>query len=260
MSPTLRGVLKIRVLILDMETSPKTVLHFGRLWDTSIQPSNIVEPSRMMCFAAKWLGEKKVYFYSEFHNTREEMLQALHDLLHEADILITYNGKRFDVPHANREMLEGGLKPPSPYRNIDLDETMKRAFLFESHSLDFVSTRLGIGSKIAHAGMVLWRQCMAGDATAWAKMKKYNIGDVKLTEKLYETVRPWIKIHPSVAFDANGEKMVCPACASENLVREGFAFTAVGKFQRYSCSDCGKWSRATSRVNTGGTGITEVAS
>ena len=250
----------MRILTLDIETSPMEVLHFGRLYDVNLRKENITRPTEMLCFAAKWYGKNKVMYYSVFHDGKEAMLEKLWHLLNECDILITYNGKRFDVPHMNRELLEGGFLPPSPYRNIDLDQTMKSQFAFESHALNFVSQRLKIGAKIEHAGMILWRKCMDGDPDSWEKMKRYNMADVRLTEDLYEVVKPWVKVHPSVAFDADGEAMVCPTCGSDNLVREGFAYTSVSKFQRYSCGDCGKWSRDTRRVNTGGTGITEVAS
>ncbi|MGH9920223.1 MAG: IS1/IS1595 family N-terminal zinc-binding domain-containing protein [Nitrososphaerales archaeon] len=52
--------------------------------------------------------------------------------------------------------------------------------------------------------------------------------------------------------------MFCPACGSPDLRREGHARTTVSVYQRYVCRNCGKWSRGTRRVNTGGTGITEV--
>jgi predicted RNA-binding Zn-ribbon protein involved in translation (DUF1610 family) len=236
------------------------VLHFGRLYDVTLRKENITRPTEMLCFAAKWHGKKKVMYYSLFHDGKEVMLEKLWHLLNECDILITYNGKKFDVPHMNRELLEGGFLPPSPYRNLDLYETVRRVFTFESSSLDFVSKRLEIGAKIEHAGMALWRGCMDGNPECWAKMKSYNMADVRLTEDLYEGIKPWIKVHPSVAFDADGLEIVCPACGSNNLVREGFAYTQVGKFQRYTCGECGKWSRDTRRVNVGGTGITEVAS
>ena len=62
-----------------------------------------------------------------------------------------------------------------------------------SISLDHISQELGIGKKTSHQGFDLWQKCMADDVTAWKLMKKYNINDVKLTEELYEKVKPWLK-------------------------------------------------------------------
>jgi DNA polymerase elongation subunit (family B) len=249
-----------RILTLDIETSPMEVLHFGKLYDVTLRKENIIRPTEMMCFAAKWYGEKKVMYYSTFHNGTDAMLHALWDLLDECDILITYNGKRFDVPHMNRELLEAGFQPPSPYRNVDLYQTVKSQFLFESSSLEFVSQRIAIGAKIKHAGMPLWRGCMRDEEESWTKMRRYNRQDVLLTEKLYTRLRPWVPRHPSLAaYTASGTVAICPACGSDDLRREGYTQTQVSIYQRYRCRACGKWSRGTHRTNVGGTGITEIA-
>ena len=39
-------------------------------------------------------------------------------------------------------------------------------------------------------GHELWLKCMAGNANAWKVMKRYNIQDVRVTEKLYDKLRP----------------------------------------------------------------------
>jgi DNA polymerase elongation subunit (family B)/predicted RNA-binding Zn-ribbon protein involved in translation (DUF1610 family) len=236
------------------------VLHFGKLYDVNLRKENITRPTEMMCFAAKWYGEKKVTYYSTFHDGKAEMLYALHELLSECDILITYNGQRFDVPHMNRELIEAGYSPPSPYKQVDLYKAVKSQFLFESSALDFVSQRLNIGRKIENEGMPLWRACMDNDAAAWKRMKRYNRQDVVLTENLYTYLRPWIPRHPSLAaFQDDGSEMACPACGSKDLRREGTTTTQVSVYQRYRCRQCGKWSRGSRRINVGGTGITEVA-
>ena len=48
-----------KVLVIDIETSPNVVYAWG-LWDQNIGISQVIEPSRVLCFAAKWVGQKKV--------------------------------------------------------------------------------------------------------------------------------------------------------------------------------------------------------
>ena len=50
-------------------------------------------------------------------------------------------------------------------------------------------------------------------------MKKYNIQDVKLTEKLYKKLQGWIKIHPNHNLET--EDMCCPNCGSFHLQKRG---------------------------------------
>jgi hypothetical protein len=211
----------------------------------------------MICFAAKWLGgPKRDIMFCSLTDGRADMVGVAHTLLDQADVVMTWNGKRFDIPHLNREFIEGGLKPPSPYRQIDLCDVAKRQFRFPSNKLDYVSRALGIGGKVTHEGHGLWVACMEGDPAAWKRMERYNRQDVWLLEGLYGKLQPWIPQHPSRA--AEGACFCCPACGSLRLQSRGLAYTLQSAYHRYQCQDCGKWSRSTKRES--GTTIREVAS
>jgi hypothetical protein len=73
-------------------------------------------------------------------------------------------------------------------------------------------------------------------------MKKYNIQDVRLLEKLYKRLLPWIKNHPNQGV-YSGTKGVCKVCSSKSLKKNGFEYTGVGKYQRYRCNSCGAPNR-----------------
>ena len=85
----------MKILLLDCETSPMSVYAWS-LFKPHISINQIQDTSRTLCVAYKWLGEKKTHFLSEW--THEDMIAQLHELLSEADIVITYNGNRFDLP------------------------------------------------------------------------------------------------------------------------------------------------------------------
>lgn len=235
-----------RILSLDIETSP-VVAHAWGLFKQNIGINQIIERPRTMCFTAKFMDQKRARFYSEFHHGQQQMLEKAHDLLDEADVVMHYNGDRFDIPRLNTEFVLAGLTPPAPYKSIDLLKVMRSNFAFPSNKLAYISEQLGLDGKVKHEGHGLWIACMAGDPKAWAKMKKYNIRDVTLLEDLYEKVRPWISGHPHHGL-YSGEPDVCPNCGSHDLARRGYALTAMGKFQRYVCVPCGTWSRGNSRL------------
>lgn len=88
---------------------------------------------------------------------------------------------------------------------------------------------------------------MAGDPDAWRKMMEYCVNDTRATEDLYFHLLPWIDNHPAHGL-YNDEEHVCPNCGGKHLIQEGYAYTALGKFHRYSCKDCGRWSRGKKNV------------
>ncbi|WP_432112770.1 ribonuclease H-like domain-containing protein [Streptomyces sp. S1] len=227
---------------MDIETSP-VVAHAWRLFKTSIAVNQIMEHPRTICLAATFLGERKVHFYSEFEHGPEEMFRQAHSLLSEADVVMHYNGDGFDLPRLNSEFLIAGLGPPAPYQSIDLLKVMRKHFGFPSNKLAYITDRLGLEGKVQHEGHGLWIKCMAGDPKAWARMRRYNVRDVRLLEDLYEKVRPWIKNHPHHGL-YTGDPDCCPNCGGVDLRREGYALTSMGRFQRYQCRSCGTWSRS----------------
>lgn len=236
-----------RILSIDIETSP-VVAHAWALFKQNIAINQIIEPPRTICFAAKFLGERKVHFYSEHEHGHDAMIKAAHDLLDEADVVMHYNGDRFDIPRLNLEFVLAGLLPPAPYKSIDLLKVVRTNFQFQSNKLAYVSEQLGLAGKVKHEGHELWIKCLAGDPKAWAKMKKYNVQDTRLLEEIYEKLRPWISNHPHHGL-YSGQDDVCPNCGAQNefLERRGFTTTSLGRFQRFRCKTCGTWSRSNRR-------------
>lgn len=187
----------MKILLLDIETTPMKVYTWG-LWDQNIGINQIIEHTEMMCFGAKWLGKKQVTFKSVHHHGKKEMLETLHAMMNEADILVGWNSAAFDHKHIRREFLEAGLTPPAETKDLDLMSIVKSNFLFPSNKLDYVAQKLGVGAKVKHSGFELWIDCMDGKDKAWREMKKYQIQDVELLDKLYKKLLPWLPGKASV--------------------------------------------------------------
>ena len=237
----------MKLLFLDIETAPHTVFAWG-LYDQDIHISQIVSPGYTLCWAAKWYGEKQVHFDSVHRSSPKAMLKRIHALLDEADAVCHFNGKKFDVPTLNGGFLQHGLTPPSPTKQIDLLLTCRKQFRLASNKLEFVCQTLGIGGKVEHKGMDLWRGCMDGDAESWRVMEAYNKQDVRLLEPLYERLRPWIVGHPNMALFVDSEKPVCPNCGSSRMQSRGVSPAATQVYRRYQCRECGKWARGRDTV------------
>jgi len=238
----------VKILLLDIETYPHIAYVWG-LFKQNIPISHIAEPGRTACWAAKWYGEEEVFFGAEWED--EDFIGKIWDLLYEADVVVHYNGSRFDIPTLNREFILAGGQPPAPYHEIDLLRPARKHFRFPSNKLDYISQELGIGQKIAHRGMDLWTGCMHNDKECQVEMEEYNRQDVVLLEPLYEKLLPWIDNHPHVGlYTDSDEEIVCRNCGSSDLQKRGFQTTRLLKYQRYRCNNCGKWNRTKTSVET----------
>lgn len=237
----------MKTLLLDIETAPNKAYVWG-LWDQNIAINQVEESGYVMCWAAQWLGQAKVYFAADWqHKAASKMLRPVHELLGEADAVVHYNGLKFDIPTLQKEMLKHGLQPPAPFKQVDLMLAVKRAFRFESNKLDYVAQALGLGAKVRHPGFEMWIACMKGDPAACRLMERYNRGDVALLEKLYKRLLPWLDRHPNMSALAAGRD-VCPKCGSANTQARGTVVAITRRYRRWQCQSCGGWFRSTRSI------------
>ena len=228
----------MKILHLDIETSPN-IAHVWGLFKQNVSLNQLMDSSHTLCWAAKWHGQRKVIFNSVHQSKSRDMLLHIWSLLDTADAVVHYNGSRFDIPTLNKEFLLLGLDPPTPYHQIDLLKVARQRFRFPSNKLDYVAQTLGLGKKTKHVGHELWVQCMAGADKAWRTMERYNKQDVKLLEKVYKKLLPWITNHPNHALFSDTTRPTCSNCGGTRVIRKGLETTKQGIYQRYRCTKCG---------------------
>jgi DNA polymerase elongation subunit (family B) len=187
---------------------------------------------------------------------KARMVKRIHKLLDEADAVCHYNGKKFDIPTLNKEFLLMDLSPPSPAKQVDLLEVAKKKFRLASNKLEFVAGQLGLGSKTKHKGMELWLGCMKKNKEDWKVMEEYNKQDVRLLEKVYDRLLPWIDGHPNLSVIEDAE--CCPKCASQSFQARGRAISSAGVYSRFQCNNCGAWFRAVRREKSFNTQFREA--
>lgn len=237
-----------RIVFLDVENSPSV----GYVWGKYDQTVNEFKADwYMLSFAYKVLGEKVIHVkglidypgYKKQKDNDKKLMQDIWKVLDEADIIIGHNIDRFDVRKINARFLIHGIPPPSPYRTVDTLKVSRKAFKFNSNSLDDLGHSLGVGRKLKHTGFALWLACMAGDSKSWSVMKKYNSLDVCLLEKVYFAMRPWATSHANV----NQGHFACPKCGSLDTQKRGFSYTLVRQKQRHVCLACRGWWEGAAR-------------
>jgi hypothetical protein len=234
-----------RILIFDIETSPLEV-YAWRLGDQTVGIDQIKKDWHLMSFSAKWLGESRVAYLDQrkardVSNDRH-LLMALHRLLDEADIVVTQNGKRFDAKKVNARFIQLGMRPPSPYKHIDVLSIKTKVFGFTSNKLAYTTAILNEthkkSSHKAFHGLELWKECLNGNPKAWREMEKYNKLDVLSLEEEYLKLRAWDN---AVSIAPGGG---CRSCGGHDFMRRGFDYTNVGKFQKFQCKGCGAWCKS----------------
>lgn len=235
-----------RILLCDLETAPNAGYAWGK-WEQNIL--SFTQEWYILCFAYKWLGKKKVHAHAlpDFRGYKprteddSEVVKKLWDVFDEADIIVAHNGDRFDIKKSNARFIFHDMPPPSPYKTVDTLKVAKQKFQFTSNKLDDLGDYLNVGRKIRTGGFDLWLDCMAGEQKAWKKMVEYNKQDVRLLERVYLKMRPWMTNHPNrntYTYD-----QACPSCGSKNLTFEGHTHSQVKRMESFRCDDCGAWSK-----------------
>lgn len=242
-----KTITKPKTLIIDIETSPMRAYVWSR-WKQNIYLDQTISEWFMISWSAKWLYSGEVL--GEVLTSEEIMAEddlritkALWQLLDDADIVIAHNGDAFDIPKINSRFIMNGLRPTTPYTQIDTKKIASKQFGFSSNKLDALAGYFGIPHKM-DTDFELWSNCMRGDEKSLAYMLKYNKMDVTILEEVYLKLRPWIKGHPNVSLYNEDAVTQCCSCGSTslNVIPDKNYYTSVGVYPLYRCK-CGAISR-----------------
>jgi hypothetical protein len=240
-----------KILLFDIETSPM-LGHVWSLWENNVALNQLHTDWHVLAWAAKWLGdtEDKV-MYQDQRNAKDieddsHLLKNIWSLLDMCDIAVGQNSKKFDTKKLNARFILNGFQPPTKYRQIDTVEIAKRRFGFTSNKLEYMTDKLCTKYKKSKhkkfSGFELWKECLAGNMEAWEEMKEYNTFDVLSLEELYLILRPWADNHLNLSVYDEGVAVICSRCGGTSLHKRGFAYTSVGKYQKWRCL-CGAETR-----------------
>jgi hypothetical protein len=231
--------MKAKVLLYDLEVSRDIVAGYGNKWDFKVV--KVIRHQELMCFAYKWLGDKKINYVSR-HDfpTYKRFVQFLAHLQDEADIVIAHNAAKFDNKMSNRFFVKDEILPPAPYKTIDTLQVARSKFKFPGNSLRELGEFLELGDKekITYADLEDDFMTDKPARKTLRLMKRYTVKDVELLEKIYLRFRPWISNHPNLGDYAQVDG-VCPKCESKNVTPYGSSARRHGRVRAFRCLDCG---------------------
>ena len=200
----------------------------------------------LLCVGYKWLGQRygtvlSITDYDGWQNDMtndKELVTDFHKILAEADMLVTYYGKMFDLPWLQGKFLEYDLPALPAIPHVDLYFVGRSNLRLTRRSLDNLAKYLRIGAKKYYVTGDLWKKARVGDPVALDKVRKHCYADIQLTEKLYYKLRPYVRQHPRI----NGY-FKCRYCGSDKVQRRGYQISNYkGRQQRVQCQECLGWS------------------
>lgn len=239
---------KPRVLFWDIETSLMPVAVFQLAHNDWIDPSSILAERYIICAAWSWNDESTVHTVSVLDDLKrykknphddKHVIETLHDVLSQADVIVHHNGDSFDKRYVDTRILVQGLPALPPITSIDTYKVAKSKLLLASNKLDYLGKLLGVGQKIK-TSPGLWMRVLNGEADAVTEMVRYNKKDVTLLRDVFKKVQAYIPNYINrELFGGTG----CPRCGSTHIQSRGLHRAISRVYQRFQCRDCGGWFR-----------------
>jgi DNA polymerase elongation subunit (family B) len=246
---------KPKVLLIDIETSPI----IAAVWAVGGKPQHVplenkIKDWAILSFSAKWFDKKPVMYMDTSKKADpyddKELCLKLKELLDEADIVISQNGRKFDVPKINARLFEHKIPKPTSFRHIDTYLISRSHFAFTSNKLAYLTSKFTKHEKLKHSkfpGISLWLECCLNkNKKAFAEMKKYNVMDTVVLQEIYELLAPWDN---SLNFTMYGDKETC-SCGNSEFKASGYYYTNSCVYQKFQCTKCGKEYRDKKNLKT----------
>ncbi len=232
-------IVKPKTLIFDIETSP-CVGWFWNLGKQYIQSNQLISSGKIICISYRfnsWPEGKVKNLRWSSEQSDEQLVKEFSKIAETADLLVGHNGDNFDIKWINARLAY--YKQPT-LRNCISEDTLKLArkqFRLPSFKLEFLCMYFDVGRKRPTTSKLWEKVVFNKDQKALKEMVLYCNQDVLILDKLYDRLYPYVNHRTNVALLQKDIK-ACPECGGNKLTKDGFKFTRVGKYQRFSCSKC----------------------
>lgn len=250
-----------KILFWDLESSLIEGMFF-RLWKENIPFNRVTKQSHLLSHSYAFndgevigsrLTPEQVKTGDDF-----DLVVKMIEAINQADLIVTFNGKKFDTKLLNTRALYWGLPPINYPKHIDLFEQAKRVFKFPSNSMQSVSKYLGLDGKIQTGGTLLWERCADWSNyqqcnNALEELMIYGNQDIEATRDLYKRLQGWMKGIPNLATITNvvceTSSLRCIHCGGDDVFKvDQKTYTSTSSFDLYRCNnnECRGLSRVTS--------------
>ena len=121
------------------------------------------------------------------------LAQQWRDCLEDFDIIVTWNGIRFDVPFLNTRLRHRGMREVRVQHHIDLLYTSRFKLKLTSNGLDHVSRYLRCKVSKTHMQPDQWGKAMGGNVPAYRYIIRHCQRDVRVLAEVYDKIHHLIR-------------------------------------------------------------------
>jgi DNA polymerase elongation subunit (family B) len=229
---------KRKILFYDCETTPLKA-YIWRLGEQVVRHNQLSSDRDnwdIICITYCWNDGKpaKVLHWGYEEQNSAPVLEKFDELIKQADVVIGKNSDRFDNKHINMHRLfseRPGMPDWTKYTD-DLEKHIRKHFALPSYSLDYISSKLGLGGK-DKMEFSDWVNIVEKKSKAsFDKMLKYGKKDVEDTRAIWNYCEKHIL--PRMEYTALGTH-VCPTCGSTDLRKDGTRYSLKSRYQSWFC-------------------------
>ena len=117
---------------------------------------------------------------------------AIRNELAQYDVLVSWNGKRFDIPYLNARLFYHNLPPLDRVKHVDLMYTARYRMHLSNARLETVAMHLSTKARKTRLDPAYWIRAVGGDAKAMQYIVDHCIADVELLEECFEKLKSQI--------------------------------------------------------------------
>lgn len=214
----------------------------------------------IICVGWKELDSKETHCISAWDyqkrwlkdvNDDSQVVKDAYEVLKDADVLVTHNGKRFDWKFFQTRLLVHKLPPLPKIIHIDTCSEAKKHLFPLNNRLNTLARILTSVEKKENGGWPLWVKVSEREIKAQKLMTQYCKQDVVVLEHVFNEMRPLIKGLPNANMFSDTCDL-CPNCGSPKMQKRGESVNKQRRLQRYQCQDCGSWSSEGKKTLVGG--------
>ena len=239
---------KAKILFYDIETTP-LLAYVWRLGKQAVRHQQLHSKHDMyniICITYCWNDGKPAKALVFDYDTQccKTIIKEFDALVKEADYTIGKNSDRFDVKQINTQRMIHNLPPCPEWMDTkdDLEKQMRKYFYLPSHSLDYISGKLGFGGKIKmefQDWIDIVEQNKNGKKSL-KKMVKYGKKDIVDTRNVWNYLCKHFKPRLNMATHLGGRR--CTHCGSVDIVKNGTYAAGKTYYQRYHCKSHGGYA------------------
>lgn len=121
-----------------------------------------------------------------------QLVKDIRDELDDADILVSWNGRRFDIPFLNGRLMAWNEKTLKPHKHCDIMYQSRYKMKLHSSRLAAVQSFLGLEDEKTEMKPKMWMKAVTGDKQSMNYIIDHCIRDVLVLNEAYEKLKHFV--------------------------------------------------------------------